>query len=236
MRGWQGLGIACLVGFMGWAISREDSAPAASTRPEVVDAFSPIARSPQTLAASEAKKTMVNVEKAESTPLAVAPEVPFKYQAELESFSRLRAKVFLNENDEAERRRLLNDSSLLRALGLRLTEASLAESVMASQDAAVDFLIEAMKSGDKVLASEIARAVIEDPQVENASLERSVRENLAGLKAEVLYHWAAQMPDDAAGVERYLPGPVSQKIWSNVSRRHHSNTAESAEEIAQRHR
>ncbi len=112
----------------------------------------------------------------------------------------------------------------------------MAPSVTASQDAAVDLLVEALKSGDKAMAAEVARAVIEDPAVENAGTDRSVRENLAGIKAEVLYHWAAIMPDDASNIERSLPGPVSRKIWDNVNRRHASNLAESAEEIAARPR
>jgi hypothetical protein len=155
------------------------------------------------------------------------PEKTFRYQSELDVFTKIKSKVFLTDQEKAERDRLTHDASLLRALGLHLTDSGVGKT---SQDAAVDLLIEALKSGDKAMASEVAKAVIEDAQVENATLEQGVRENLAGIKAEVLYHWAAYMPEDAAGIERYLPGPVSQKIWSNVTRRHESNRAESREE------
>lgn len=161
-------------------------------------------------------------------PSKIWPDKPFPYQKQLDDFLALKEKVLPSAAEQAELAQLLSDSSLLRAIGLRLTETSLAPTVRASQDAAVGLLVEALKTGDKALASEIARQVVEDPQVENASFDRGVRENLAGIKAEVLYHWAALAPDDAASVERSLPGPVSQKIWANVAHRHASNRAESA--------
>jgi len=237
MRSWQALGFASFVVFMGWGISREESPQRLDPNAGRGQDFAPLARSKETIAQSEAK---MMAELSGRSPQAITipeknwPERPFQYQSDLDAFARIKAKVFLNEAEEAEQRRLLNDSSLLKALGLRLTEASLAPSVTASQDAAVDLLVEAMKNGDKALAAEIARAVIEDPQVENTSIERSVRENLAGVKAEVLYHWAALMPEEAGAIERYLPGPVSQKIWANVARRHSSNRAESQQEFSQR--
>ena len=160
-------------------------------------------------------------------PEKVWPEKPFSYQKELDAFLALKEKVLPSADEQSEMRRLLTDASLLRAVGLRLTEASLAPTVKASQDAAVSLLVDALKAGEP-MASEIARQVVEDPQVENASFDRAVRENLAGIKAEVLYHWAALAPDEAANIERSLPGPVSQKIWANVAHRHASNRGESA--------
>lgn len=233
MKIWQGTGLAALVLAMGWGILKETAAPTPSIEQFRVES-KPFARSKETLAASEAK--------VERTPAAYLPAAkqwaakPFRYQTDLDSFIKIRSKVFLSDEEQKEQRRLINDVSLLRALGLRLTEASLAPSVTASQDAAVDLLIEALKNGDKAMASEVAKAVIEDPAVESATTDRSVRENLAGIKAEVLYHWAALMPDETTNIERSLPGPVSQKIWANVTHRHASNAAESAEEIARRPR
>jgi hypothetical protein len=190
----------------------------------------------QTPATPDVPVSEGQVEAIPRSPASLTPknEKPFEYQRELDIFASLKNKVFLTEQETDERARMLRDTSLLRALGLRLTETSLTTTVMASQDLAVDLLVEALKAGDAVMASEVAKIVIEDAQVENSSLERSVREHLAGIKAEVLYHWAAYLPDEAARVERSLPGPVSQKIWANVAREHASNHAESTEELAKR--
>lgn len=228
---WNGLGAAGLIVGMMWALSIDNPQRPSSVTKEadvqlIQREFKPV-QPTRSVSASVSAKIEV---KPIITPV---PEKPFQYQAELDSFLKFKGKVFLTEQEKAERNRLLHDASLLRALGLRLTEASLAPSVTASQDAAVDLLIEALKSGDNEMASQVAKSVVEDSQVENTSLERGVRENLAGIKAEVLYHWAAMSPD-SAGIERYLPGPVSQKIWANVNRRHASNTAESNAEIAKR--
>ena len=235
MRLWQAAGLTALVLAMGWGISQE-TPPKPDTQAFKVDS-TPFARSKETLAASAQATAAAKTSRTPQSHVPAArqwPERVFHYQTELDSFQKIRTKVFLSDAEQQERRRLLNDISLLRALGLRLTEASLAPAVTASQDAAVDLLIEALKSGDKAMASEVAKTVIEDPGVENASTDRSVRENLAGIKAEVLYHWAALIPEDTSVIERSLPGPVSQKIWANVTHRHASNTAESATEISAR--
>lgn len=161
-------------------------------------------------------------------------EMPFEYKKELEAFNDMKKRLFLSESDLAEKRRLLNDVGLLRALGLRLTEPSIAPAVVQSQDDAVDLLVEALKSGDKETASEVMKSVVEDSQVENPSLDPRVREQMAGVKGEIMLRWAALMPGDSASIERSLPGPVSKKIWANVKKRHDSNEAESAEEAAKR--
>ncbi len=154
------------------------------------------------------------------------PELPFEFKKEIDLFSDMQKRLFLSEADQAEKSRLLNDTALLRALGLRLTEPSTAAAVVASQDVAVDLLVEALKSGDRETASEVLKSVVEDPQVESPTLERGVREHMAGLKGEVMLRWAALAPDEAAHIERSLPGPVSRKIWDNVKKRHESNRAE----------
>ncbi len=156
----------------------------------------------------------------------------FEYQSELDKFQSLKKKVFLSEDEKGERLRIIRDSRLLRALGLRLTETTINPEVSASQDAAIDLLLEALKEGDSQVASDVLRSVIEDPKVEDGGLPQAVREHLAGIKAEVLYHWAALMPNEASRVQNSLPGPVSRKIWDRVANRHASNVAESLAEAA----
>lgn len=151
------------------------------------------------------------------------PELPFEFNKEIDLFRDMQKRLFLTEADQAEKRRLLNDVALLRALGLRLTEPSNSPAVMDSQDVAVDLLVEAVKSGDREAASEVLRSVVADPQVENPALDQGVRQHMAGLKGEIMLRWAALAPDEADNIERSLPGPVSQKIWNNVKRRQESN-------------
>ncbi len=151
------------------------------------------------------------------------PEMPFEFKKELDLWGDLKKRLFLSEADLAEKNRLLTNTALLRALGLRLTEPSVAQSVVESQDAAVDLLVEALKSGDRETASDVLKSVVEDPQIENSAMAPQVREHMAGVKGEIMLRWAALVPEDAANIERSLPGPISKKIWDNVKKRHESN-------------
>jgi hypothetical protein len=145
----------------------------------------------------------------------------------------LRAKIFLSPEEKRERADLLRHSGLLKALGRRLVEPTRSMAVMNEQDAAIDVLMEALKSGDAQVAGEVLQGVVRDGQVEDTRLDRGSREQLAGLKAEVLYQWSALSPAAASQLPSWLPGPVSRKIWANVVRMQQSNLAESAAEMAE---
>ncbi|MBX3021882.1 MAG: hypothetical protein KF799_09420 [Bdellovibrionales bacterium] len=155
---------------------------------------------------------------------------PFQFQKELTTYLDLQTKVFLNDVEKREREDLLHNTLLIRALGARLKVASRSMEVMREQDAAIDLILEALKEGDKTAAAEVLREVVQDGQVEDAKMEKTAREQLAGLKAEVLYQWSATNPQIASNLQTWLPGPVSKKIWDNVVRMQQSNAAESAAE------
>ncbi|NJL26185.1 MAG: hypothetical protein HC902_14200 [Calothrix sp. SM1_5_4] len=156
--------------------------------------------------------------------------MPFVYREQISAYAELRAKVFLSPAEQARKRQLLRDSPFLRAMGKRLVEPSRSEGVQEDQDAGVDLLLEALREGDSGVAAEVLRDVVQDPQIENAALDMKIREQLAGIKAEVLYQWSAQRPAVTDDLVRWLPGPVSQKIWANVVRMQQSNLAESEAE------
>jgi hypothetical protein len=156
---------------------------------------------------------------------------PFNYEAQVETFKQLQTKVFMSESEKTARHDLLFDRDLLKALGQRLVESSKDTVVHEQQDAAIDMLLAALKEGDKTAASAALQAVVQDKQIEDTGLERSAREQLAGLKAEILYQWSATQPDMTASIVAWLPGPVSQKIWQNVLRMQQSNQAESQTEV-----
>lgn len=154
--------------------------------------------------------------------------VTFEFQKELSSFANLQAKVLPSEDEKVEKEYLLRSERLLRGIGARLTKLPLMP--IGEQDVAIDLLVEALKSGDKFAATQVMGAIVSDAQVENVSLDREVREQLAGIKAEVLYHWAALSPEDSRQIQGMLPGPASKKIWDNVTEAHRTNLAQSAEE------
>lgn len=149
----------------------------------------------------------------------------FAFPKELNTYVFLHQKIFLTDAEKAERAQLLRHADLLRALGARLREPTRSPEVMNEQDTAIDLLIEAVRVGDKNVAAEVLRDVVRDGQVEDAKLERPAREQLAGLKAEVLYQWSAVSPE--SDLVSLLPGPVSKKIWANVLAMQESNRAES---------
>jgi len=160
---------------------------------------------------------------------------PFEFQNELTVYLDLQTKVFLSDSEKREKADLLRNAALIRALGARLQQASRSHEVMREQDAAIDLLLEALKDGDTQAASEVLREVIQDSQVEDLKLDKGSREQLAGLKAEVLYQWSATNPQIASNLQSWLPGPVSKKIWDNVLRMQQSNEAEGAAEARANH-
>lgn len=165
-----------------------------------------------------------------------APAQPFSYQKELEAYGNLHRKVFLTDDEKREKKDLLDQPRFIRALAARLVEPSLDAEVKASQDLAIDLLLDAWKSGDREEAAEAFKTVVQDAQVENQALDQGVRQNLAGLKAEVLYHWTALDPAQVASLAKELPGPVSQRIWNNVQSRQADNLAASQQEVDAYHR
>ena len=223
--------IAAILGW--WAISvlrSQTTTTAASEDKELreMQQMAPKAppREPAVASKSQTNPVVPPVEK-----IPPAPAQPFSYQKELEAYGNLHRKVFLTDDERREKKDLLDQPRFLKALALRLVEPSLDADVKASQDLAVDLLLDAWKSGDREEASAALKYVVEDGQVENQALDQSVRQNLAGLKAEILYHWTALDPSQVASLAKELPGPVSQGIWSNVQRRQADNLAASQQEV-----
>jgi len=151
------------------------------------------------------------------------------YAKELDTYVVLKKKVFLTETEERSRDQLLKNPAILRAMGQRLTISAADDAAALEQNSAVDMLLEALRSGDSTVATEVLKAVVTDRQVEDGALDISSRENLAGIKAEVLYQWSALNPVQSGQIASWLPGPVSQRIWQNVVTAQASNIAESAD-------
>jgi len=152
------------------------------------------------------------------------PMPKFEYQSELNSYAQLKTKVLPSPEEEAARGALLKNALFLRSLGERLTKTPLLP--LGEQDVALDLLVDALKNGDKSTAEAAITDIVSDKQVEDAAIPQPVREQLAGIKAELLYHWTALEPDQAAQVAHLLPGQVSRKIWNNVTEAQKNNLAE----------
>jgi hypothetical protein len=155
---------------------------------------------------------------------------PFEFARELTTFRELKSKVFLSDEEREVKKALLGHVLLMRALVRRLIEPAVSPDLLEEQEAGLDLLLTAYRDGDRTLAVEALREVVSDRQVEDTSLPKAVREQLAGVKAEVLYHWSALAPEFASEMARWLPGPVSEKIWANVAGRQQVNVAESEAE------
>jgi hypothetical protein len=95
------------------------------------------------------------------------------------------------------------------------------------QDSAVDFLLAALKDGDKTFAETTIINIIKDGQVEDGALAMDQREMLAGLKGELLFHGSSISPQGFQNITSVLPGPVSLRIWQNVQARQSQYAEES---------
>ncbi len=175
----------------------------------------------------EPSKTKVAAEESESAKKSQEAWQNFAHQSELDNYSHLRRKVFLTEDEKKQRQNLLTDRAFLESLrSIVLAEAPADKT--SDQNAALDFLFESLKSGQKSISREILQAVVKDATVENSNESLQTRKSLGGVKAEVIYQWSSMEPQSASVIEQSLPGPVSKKIWARVQEQQESNVAESS--------
>jgi hypothetical protein len=151
-----------------------------------------------------------------------------KYQIpqieKLHNFQRIQDKVFQSSEEEILRKSLIKDRSLIEDMGAFLLDprrfakldSVAAKELEKDQDSAVDFLLAALKEGDRDFAESTILNVIKDAQVENSALQMDQREVLASLKGELLFHGSAIRPASFQNIASILPGPVSLRIWQNV--------------------
>src|SRR5262249_51568401 len=150
------------------------------------------------------------------TPPTMEDVTDTSHTKELLYYQSLKKKTYLTPKEQADKTKLLNDAEILKAQRGRLMRSPTTPHQALEQNAAIDMLFEALRFGDSETATLVLRDVVTDGQIEDEDLSPSTRENLAGVKAEVLYQWAALKPSEAEDLENLLPGPVSEKIWKNV--------------------
>lgn len=163
----------------------------------------------------------------EAAPEAVAALPKYEYQKELDTYSLLRKKVFLSDAEKSQKTSLLKNEKFVRSLRELLKIPSLAQDDGQQNNAALDLLFDALKGENRQVARDILKSVIQDPGTENTALSMAERKALAGVKAEVLFHWSAMEPNLSGQMQQWLPGPVSQNIWKNVQAEHKSNLEQS---------
>lgn len=170
-----------------------------------------------------------NVASAES----LKKPVPTNLAKSLQSYQGLHAKTFLTADEEQEKNEMLRNPAFLEDLRGVLSDTSMMEDPEYEklENAAMDLIVEALQYGDRQASLQVIQDIIQDPQVENPDLPQKVRETLAGIKGELLYHAVAFAPGEFSNVESLLPGVVSQRIWRNVQAKHQQNLNESQIEV-----
>lgn len=152
---------------------------------------------------------------------------------ELKQYRVMKNKAFLTDEERALRKSFLENNEMLRKLGVYLKSPAPEESESEeAKNAATDLLLEAIKDQKSAAAEAALQEVIADNAIENAQMDPAQREALAGIKAEILYHWSAIDPEKVSQIEEWLPGPVSKKIWQNVLKAQNQNRAESLKSIS----
>ena len=222
--------VLVVLGYWGISTLRSLTTPDGALKmpAEEIEALKTMERSPASVPVTEVKPQGPKADVPPPPPETKQPVI-FEAQAELSAYAQLKTKVLPSGAEKKERERILNDSRVIGSVGKRLLQIpplSLGEQV-----AAIDLLIEALKKGDKNAAEDAMKEIVGDKQVEDVKLPKEVREQLAGIKAEVLYNWAAIEPNQQSDIARRLPGPASEKIWRNVQDTFANNIAESESEI-----
>lgn len=162
---------------------------------------------------------------------AVKP-LKLRYEAELRAFAKLKASAALNREERARKKSLITNVALIQEVGDLLNFAGQplrATGLSELQNMAIELLFEARQSTAMAEAERVLRSVIEDEQVEDSELNADVRRSLAGVKAEVLYHWSVKDPSRLGELKSWLPGSVSQKIWRGVMLAQNQNRLASAD-------
>ena len=144
----------------------------------------------------------------------------------------IQKKVFKNDAELNLVESFINSRPRLQSLAALLTRREeLIETNSADHSNAVDVLIAASQSGDSQYAEELILEIIRDGKIENENEHPTVRQSLAGIKAELMYH-AVRI--DNRTVQNSISGPVTQKIWDNVQQAQADNvTASQLERRAQ---
>lgn len=155
----------------------------------------------------------------------------FAHKEHVEKYHGLQGKVFLSEEDKIFRQELFANEEILRSLEALLKVPASNRDQEELQNAALDILLESLQSSESGIAAEILKNIVADNLVEDTSLSKEVRETLGGIKAEIVFQFTSLYPDSVAEIEGMLPGPASQKIWSNVKARQQNNLAESTLEL-----
>ncbi|HEY1079460.1 MAG TPA: hypothetical protein VGE46_05160 [Bdellovibrio sp.] len=199
---------------------------------EIVDSVAPV-MAPVVDAGKEAKSaTQVSVMTLTTDPEAKAKVwKDFAHKEEVEKYHGLQGKVFLSDEDKKFRQELFADERMLKSLEILLKTPATDRAQETLQNAALDILLESLQASDSGIAAEILKNIVADNLVEDTSLPKETREALGGIKAEIVFQFTSLYPDSVAEIEGMLPGPASQKIWSNVKARQQSNLAESTLEL-----
>lgn len=146
-------------------------------------------------------------------------------RARLKEFSKLKKKVFLDNDDKRTLSDLTRDPSFLSSLA-PLFDISY-ERNETDLNAAIDVLLDAATREKSETAATVLMGVIADPSIEDTAIPEKRREELAGIKGEIMFLWTATSPDRAHHMASMLPGPVSQKLWENVLAAQERNRNES---------
>jgi hypothetical protein len=148
----------------------------------------------------------------------------FAINAEVQELIKLQEKVFMTETEEASKKNLLQNENFFRGLRpLFSVTGDLGSDLAAAQNVAIDALINSKTRA----ASEVLESIVVDSTIENNQVPETSRQQLAELKADVLYSWSASDPEARERIPGLLPGSVSQKIWQNVLEAQQQNRAES---------
>lgn len=212
---------------------REGNQGTATTSATVI----PLDRTPQaapieqplanaTLVASQPapKPAQSPVQTKEWKPSPVPPLSP-STRGRLKEFQKLKKKVFLDNDEKRRLSELTRDPEFLSSLA-PLFDIS-AERNEDEVNAAIDLLLDAATKEKSETAASVLMGVISDPSIENLDIPEKPREQLAGIKAEILFLWTAASPDRAQHMASMLPGPVSQRLWENVLTAQERNRNES---------
>lgn len=145
----------------------------------------------------------------------------FGNEEKLNHLSKLAQKIYRSETDQQKMKEALSDVNFLSELGVHLVRPAKSLDERKLQNVSLKLLLQA----ERKLALQVVEKVVSNKSVEDNEVPLEDRKELAGIKGELIYEWTSAYPEDSVILTGWLPGPVSQKIWTRVQRLQSSNLA-----------
>jgi len=179
---------------------------------------------------SENQPAASGTEKPSQTEVSIMNLISEQDKKMIHSYRLVKEKPFQHDQEKEFVRKTLLDDELIKKNSFLLSVKASSYEEQEIQNEYIDLVLDSALAGNTDSLN-VVKKFIEDPTIETDQLPQAEKNNLAEIKAEVLYHIASGSITSEQEIENLIPGPITKKIWENVKKSHTANLVESESEI-----